>query len=84
MLTDGVIKYVKKPENDKKIKKLAGSWISAKQQSLGVPAGGKILLLFHYAKVGLEGMCYENRSTFVSLVPGGKERNLFSFLTFWK
>ena len=56
-------------------------------QLLGVPDGGERLVLLHYAKVGLSCRCYENCSTFFSLVPGAKEKNLFSkclFLKFWK
>ena len=64
------------------------SWKCVQQQQLlGVPAGRQLLVLLQCAKVGLDGMHYESRSTFFSLVPLGKEKNQFakcSFLIFWK
>ena len=62
------------------------SWKCVQQQQLlGVPAGRQLLVLLQCAKVGLDGMHYESRSTFFSLVPLGKEKNQFakcSFLIF--
>ena len=52
------------------------------RQLLGIPVGGQLLMLLHCYKVGLNGRHYENRSTFFSLVPGGKEEILFSKCTF--
>ena len=39
----------------------------AQHQLLRVSAGGQLLVLLHCTKVGLNGRCYENRSTFFSL-----------------
>ena len=50
-----------------------------------VPTGDQFLVLLHCVKVVPDGRCYENRSIFFSLVPGAKNKNLYSkcaFLTF--
>ena len=46
----------------------------AQHHLLGVPTEGQLLMLLHCAKVGLDGRRYDNRNTFFSLVPGGKEK----------
>ena len=70
------LKSIKK-KLDIKIK-MTRSWMCVQHQSLVVPIGDQILVLLHCAKVALDVICYENRSTFYSIVPGGKEKNLFS------
>ena len=57
----------------------------AQHQLLGVHAGGKLLVLWHFANKGIDSS-YESRSTFFSLSPGGKEKKstfrvfIFGFL----
>ena len=43
---------------------MAGVWMYMQHHFLGVPAGGLLLVVLHGAKVGVEGRCYENHSTF--------------------
>ena len=58
--------------------KIIRSWMCAQHQSSVVPTGDQILVLLHCAKVALDGICYENCSTFYYIVPGGKGKDLFS------
>ena len=57
----------------------------AQHQSLGVYAGGQLLVLWHFANKGID-ISYESRSTFFSLLPRGKEKKsifrvfIFGFL----
>ena len=55
----------------------------AQHQLLGWSAGGQLLVLLHCTEVGLDDWHYENRSTFFSLMPGNKEKKLFSKCSFW-
>ena len=43
-------------------------------QLLGLLAGGQLLVLSHFVKVGLDGRRYDNLSTFFSLLPRSKEK----------
>ena len=55
----------------------------AQHQLLGVHAGGKLLVLWHFANKGIDSS-YESRSTFFSLLPGGKEKKIyFQSVHFW-
>ena len=50
----------------------------AQHQLLGVPHEGQLFVLLHCAKVGLDGMFYENSSTVFSLgVRRQIKKNLF-------
>ena len=62
---------------------MAALWVCAQQQLLGVPTEGQLLVLLHCAKERIGDVCYDNRTTFNCLVPGGQGKNIyFSFLTF--
>ena len=53
----------------------------AQHHLLELPAGGRVFL--NCANKGIDGRRYENRSTFFSLVLGGKEkRSVFKMFTF--
>lgn len=60
------VKYPKKyPQNtNNKNYKMAEPWMCARQQLLEIRGAGYLLVFLHFAKVGLDGRCYENRSTF--------------------
>ena len=51
-------------------------------QLLGLLAGGQLLVLSHFVKVGLDGRRYDNLSTFFSLLPRSKEKKKFKMLIF--
>ena len=67
---------VSKPQ---KTKKMCESWMCVQHQLLGLPGGGT----FACAKVGLDSMCYENCTTFFSVVLKRKEKILFQNVHFW-
>ena len=67
-----------------KNKKFGESVICLQHHSLGLPFGGQLLVLLRCTKVGLSGRPYENRSAFLSLMLGGKEKKLFSKRSFLK
>lgn len=50
----------------------------------GVPARAQLLMLLHFAKIGIDsGMYNETCSTFFSLVPGAKKKIYFEIVHFW-
>ena len=52
-----------------------GSWICAQHHLLEVPAGSRVFL--SCANEVIDGRCYDNRSTFFSLVPGGQRNKIY-------
>lgn len=74
------VKYPKKyPQNtNNKNYKMAEPWMCARQQLLEIRGAGYLLVFLHFAKVGLDGRCYENRSTFY----GGGARGQWKTLIF--
>lgn len=59
-------------------------WVCAQQQLLGVPTEGQLLVLLHCANERIGDMCYDNRTTFHCLVPGGQGKNIyFRNVHFW-
>ena len=71
----------KTPQNIKKSKKYHIR-MSMLHQLLGVPPVGHFLILLHCAGIGIDRRHCENRSTFFSMLPRGKEKNIFSKCSF--
>ena len=89
--TKYVIKYVKKRHKRLRNQKMAreegeGGGVSGCMRSISCwrSVCGKLLVLLHWAKVGLDSRHYENWNTFLSLVLEGKQINhSYSFIHFW-
>lgn len=75
---------LKTSQNAKKSKFMTTLWVCAQQQLLGVPTEGQLLVLLHCANERIGDMCYDNRTTFHCLVPGGQGKNIyFRNVHFW-